>query len=311
MLWMSMLLLSGVSITLPTEAQVGGAQILLGEIAEIRGTDEDAVARVRALDLGYAPSVGYSRLLPRWRIERAASDALPGVELRFAGAEAVRVSADVRELPIAEVEGAARAALERGMNGVTAVLTLVEPIPTLVVPRSTQAVQLDAQAPASDPAAGRWTVPVRVHVDGVLHRTVWTTWQVDLARPLPVLVRDVPAGERIGADAVRIESVRTDSRLNGAPVDATSLVGTVAARPLAAGSVLLERDVRRVLLVRQSELVQLEIQNGAVTARVAAIARQSGHHGSLVRVQVVTTGREVAARVVGEDLVQIALGGGR
>src|SRR5690606_21765314 len=192
-----------------------------------------------------------------------------------------------------------------------AVLTLVEPIASMVVPAGEVDVRFEAEAPTNELAAGRWTIPVRVHVGDALYRTVWTTWQIEMSREMPVLVRDVPAGAVVGPDAVRFEAVRMETRLAGTPIDASTLIGTIAARPLTAGAVLLERDVKRALLVKQNEVVQLEVQNGAVTARVAAVARQSGHHGSIVRVQIATTGREITARVIGQDLVRVALGGTR
>lgn len=303
------LLLSGVTVTLPAEARVAGAEIRLGAIARVEGEDPAEVARVRALELGYAPSPGYSRLLARWKIEQQASEGLPGITLSFAGETAVRVRAEVRELAPMEVEQAARTALQRRLGGQAVGLTLLEPIQVLAVPVGEGGLSLEAELPAQELAVGRLSVPVRVRVDGALYRTVWTTWRLDSTRSLPVLVRDVPAGAPIGPDAVRFEERRLEAPLGGTPIEAGMLIGTVAVRPLGAGSVLLERDVRRALLVRQNEQVQLEVQRGPIVARVGAVARQSGHHGSTVRVMVPTTGREVTARVIGENLVQVVLGG--
>lgn len=309
MLLLSLLFCSGVSVTLPAEARVHGAEIRLGEIAEVVGDDPAEVARVRALELGYAPSPGYSRLLARWKIESQAAEALPSIALTFAGESSVRVQVAVRELEAQRIEEAARTALMRRLAGTSVELVLVEPVQPMIVPQGDTELVLEAEVPSHDLAAGRFTVAVRVRIDGALYRTVWTSWQVELTRSLPVLVRDVPSGAPIGPDAVRFEERRLESPLAGAPIDAALLVGTVAARPLGAGAVLLERDVRRVLLVRQNEQVQLEILRGPIVARTGAVARQSGHHGSIVRVQVPGTGRELTARVVGENLVQVVLGG--
>lgn len=309
MLTLCLLLVSGVSVTLPAEARVAGAEIRLGAIARVEGDDPVAVARVLELELGYAPSPGYSRLLARWKIEQLAAERLPGLTLTFAGEPAVRVRAEVRELAPSEVELAARGALLRRLGGESVRLSLVEPIPALAVPAGEGGLSLDAEVPQQELSVGRLTVPVRVRIDGALYRTVWTTWQIEATRSLPVLVRDLPAGAPIGPDSVRFEERRLDAPLGGTPIDAAMLIGTVAARPLGAGAVLLERDVRRALLVRQNEQVQLEVQRGPILARVGAVARQSGHHGATVRVMVPSTGREVTARVIGENLVQVILSG--
>ncbi len=309
MLTLCLLLVTGVSVTLPAEARVASAEIRLGAIARVEGDDPVAVARVRELDLGYAPSPGYSRVLARWKIEQQAAEHLPGLTLSFAGEPAVRVRAEVRELAPLEVEEAARNALQRRLGNGNVRLTLLEPIPALSVPAGEGGLLLDAELPLQELAVGRVSVPVRVRIDGALYRTVWTTWQLEATRSLPVLVRDLPAGAPIGPDAVRFEQRRLEAPLGGEPIDAAMLIGTVAARPLGAGAVLLERDVRRALLVRQNEQVQLEVHRGPIVARVGAVARQSGHHGASVRVMVPTTGREVTARVIGENLVQVVLGG--
>jgi hypothetical protein len=77
--------LGGATVTLPVDAKVKGTEIELGELCLVAGLDGELVARVRALELGYAPAPGFSRLLTAERIRAELARALPGVEIRVTG----------------------------------------------------------------------------------------------------------------------------------------------------------------------------------------------------------------------------------
>jgi hypothetical protein len=56
---------ASIVINVPPEAQVQGAQIILGDVAEIQGEPADTVARMRQVLLGQAPPAGVERLLSK------------------------------------------------------------------------------------------------------------------------------------------------------------------------------------------------------------------------------------------------------
>ena len=88
---MTTLLLAGVTVSLPMEADVHGTEILLGDVATISGEDAAEVSAVEGLSLGYAPAPGYSRLLQRHRLEQLVDRKLPDVVIAFRGEPACRV----------------------------------------------------------------------------------------------------------------------------------------------------------------------------------------------------------------------------
>ena len=69
MLILATLLLSNITVTLPAEASVEGSEITLGQIATITGADPEEVARIAAIELGYAPSPGFTRVVQGWKVE--------------------------------------------------------------------------------------------------------------------------------------------------------------------------------------------------------------------------------------------------
>ena len=80
-----------VTVTLPTEARVSGMEIRLGDIATISGADPVQVALVEAVELGYVPAPGYSRLFGREYLVRDVHARIESVEVVFAGAAQCRV----------------------------------------------------------------------------------------------------------------------------------------------------------------------------------------------------------------------------
>src|SRR6185503_15040325 len=127
-------LLGSVTVTVPVEAKVKGTEIELGELCLVAGLDGELVARVRALELGYAPAPGFSRILTAERIRSELAKSIPGIEVRVTGERACRVWPQVEDVPPAALEESARAELTRVFAGKEATFTLSELISSVKVP---------------------------------------------------------------------------------------------------------------------------------------------------------------------------------
>jgi flagella basal body P-ring formation protein FlgA len=298
--------LCGLTLTLAPEARVQGTEIELHEIGAFSGDDGDLAARLRALPLGYAPAPGYARLVARAEIERAIESAVPGAAIEIRGA-ACRAVAEVERVGGADLARAAEAALSELFAGRDAAMRALAEPAALDVPRSSRPPELRASLARQAPRPGRWSVPIEVWVEGGLYQTVWTSYQVDLVEEQPVLVRDVRRGEYLDAGAVEMRRVRLSGELSGAPLPAHLCTGSVAVRPLTAGSVLCDRDVERVHLVRRGDAVQLVVRKGPITARSSAVARTDGFLGDRIRVGAADRVLDASAVVVGRGVVEIDL----
>jgi hypothetical protein len=71
------MLFGGVTVVLPAESTVRGTEVSLGEVALVSGPDAAQVERVRAFDLGYTPTPGYSRVVRRERLVALLEDRHP------------------------------------------------------------------------------------------------------------------------------------------------------------------------------------------------------------------------------------------
>jgi len=300
-------LLAGITVTLPVEAKVKGTEIELGELCLVAGLDGELVARVRALELGYAPAPGFSRLLTAERIKSELARALPGLEVRVVGERACRVWPEIDEIAPGVLEEAARAELVRAFAGKEATFTLSEPIGSVKVPMGERGRQVSARVPASELHSGIIGVPVEVLVDGLRYRTVWTTWRVDVWETRPVLTRPVRAGEELRPELFSRARVQIGRASEPEALDPRQVFGAVAKRDLALGERVTVQDVHRPAAVTLGATLFLRVKKGAIEARVSALALETGSVGERIRVKTVEAGQELVATIVGRDLCEISL----
>ena len=306
------LLLSSVSVVLPTEVRVSGTELRLGAVAQVAGEDAQEVARIEAVLLGYAPAPGYSRLLQAARLLEEIKTAAPGVDVRIVGARACRVWPETAAVTGSAIEAVARQELGRHLANTDAQATIISSPQDIQVPASAEQSVLRSLIPAASVRPGVVSVPVRVMVDGSVYRTVWTSWNVEVWATQSVLVREVRAGESLTASMFeRRRSALSFSNARGQVLGHELLVGSVAARDLAAGIVLTEKDVVRPKLIKAGDMIFFEITKGAITARVPAIAQEDGARGDRISVTLVQSEREIKGIVASRELVHMNLGSAR
>ncbi len=303
----TLLLIGGISITLPQEAQIKGTEITLGEVASIRGEDPAAVERFKGLSLGYAPAPGYSRLFSKRTIEVRLAEAIAGQEFTVSGALECRVFPVVETVEKKTIGEAALAELGRLFASTEAEIKLKSVLRDLVIPQGGEPVTVRARLEGKQLRPGLWNVPVQILVDGTVYQTVWTALTVEMWDTHLVLSRDVGRGESLTAALFKEMRVKRTTQARGKPIDTTQLIAAIATRDLAAGTVVTDRDVQRTVVIKRGDMLTLEVIKGNITARAIAVARQDGRAGDRIRVSMNEGGRELVAIVVSKDCVQVRL----
>jgi flagella basal body P-ring formation protein FlgA len=298
---------SGATVTLPVEARVKGTEITLGEVAQVSGLDAELVGRLRAIELGYSPAPGFSRMLTAERVRQALAKEFPAVEVRVTGERACRLWPEVTVLEPAAIEAAARTELARTFAGKEATYHLKDALASVQVPVGDVDQKVVARAPAGEPKSGVLGVPVEIHVDGLRYRTVWTSWTVEVWETRPVLTRPVKAGEELRPDLFGRARVQVGRAAELEHLDPAQLSGTIAKRDLAPGQAVTALDVHRPAAVTLGSNLFLRVRKGSIEARVSAVALETGAVGDRVRVRTLQAGQEMQATVVGRDLCEIVL----
>jgi len=104
---------------------------------------------------------------------------------------------------------------------------------------------------------------------------------------------------------MREETVRREVLL-----ELDRVVGQSARRPLRAGEVLRDNDLRAPLLVNRNGLVTIVLRAGGMSLSAQGRALDDGARGDTVRVLNVQSKRTIEAQVIGPDAVAV-VGGAR
>ncbi len=307
---------SSAEIQLRRECHASSHVVRLGDVADIYTTDAQEKNRLASVELFVAPAERTSRRVTARDIQDAL--ALRGVAMgkhRFSGAATVKVHARM----------SGRSA--RGVRlSSSVVATSRRKVSDAIVAYLQQTVeasdpwQVDVELPADQtqliatssgrlqvsggtrPWVGRQRFIVRI---GAVDLPI--TVQVTLPPMTVVAVRAIGRGEVIRASDVALKSLKPRHSALAVLHDLKDVIGKEAIRPIAAGQVVPDRNIRSPLLVRRGDIVTVYVYSGGVRVRTTARARQQGSLGETVEVEslVKREKRRYLARVASTQTVEV------
>lgn len=124
------------------------------------------------------------------------------------------------------------------------------------------------------------------------------------ARGLQVIHR-IRQGERIGHDDLVLVEGRLSQIPRGTFEDYDRIVGTMARNELRPGQWLTDRLVSTPDVVKRGQAVTMRLVRGQLKISAPGIVRQDAGLGELIRVQNAQSGKELYAKVVSNDEVQV------
>jgi flagella basal body P-ring formation protein FlgA len=117
--------------------------------------------------------------------------------------------------------------------------------------------------------------------------------------------RLIRRGERVGPDDITV----TEGYLSQIPNDAIArpddIANAVARREIRPGAWITGRMFELPTLVRNRQIVTLKLVNGPILIEAKGVAKQEGALGDVIRVQNVSSKRDVLARVTGTETVEV------
>ncbi len=113
------------------------------------------------------------------------------------------------------------------------------------------------------------------------------------------------AQAHLGTDVVRRQRVETLSLTGNPWMGDPSGDECAIANPVAAGSVVLERHVRRRPLIHRGETIAARLQDGSLAVEFQAVALEDGYRGSGLRVRSLLKPVEMRGKVLNETTVVV------
>ena len=117
--------------------------------------------------------------------------------------------------------------------------------------------------------------------------------------------RIIRRGDRVTAGDLTTLRGRLSQLPRGAFTEHESLIGTIAQRELRPGEWLTGRMIDRPDVVKARQVVTIGLAHGPIQITCKGISQQGGSPGDIIRVKNLSSQREVLARVVNKDLVEV------
>lgn len=285
------------------EVKIRGANITLGDIANIIYEGEDKATRIvelREIPLGEAPTPKGRLTLAGAKIIQAIEDA--GIKRESIGysiphtvvVERLGRSIDAAELlPVVRDKLAAEADYDLQVREV--VLKNGQVVP---VGESEYEVQI-----LGKPQGGKIPVRVAAYVEKEPAARFLATAIVDDWREVPVLKRNIERGMLISADDVELVRLNLFNQPRDVASDTEEVVGRRVKTRLRAGDVVRKTTIDIPPTITRGKQVTMTFQKGIFKATALGQALDDGLEGEFIRLKNVDSKKVLRAKIVSKDEV--------
>ena len=176
--------------------------------------------------------------------------------------------------------------------------------PKIKVPKGAK-VTFQPNPPANGRYLGRVTIPIVLLVDGKAFHRVQVSGEVEVYREVICVRRSLKKGAVLKRSDL-IVAKRPLSRLHGEPImELEAAIGMELRRSLRGGQILRQRDIRRPILVKRGQIVEIVAQTSNVFITLKGRAQDSGARGDVIRVRNAASKKVLLAEVVGPKTVEV------
>ncbi|EGO64074.1 flagellar basal body P-ring formation chaperone FlgA [Acetonema longum] len=298
---------SATAITVAAESIVKGPDITLGEIAAIKGPDNQRIKYLSRIKLGPAPAPGQRTLFTR---------ELLGIRLQAAQADydgivwqvppEFQVTTASQLLAGDRLQKAALAGLKKKLvidASEDVEVTLLDPVGDRLAPTGT--FSFDVQIPASIRYSTPMSFYLLVQHEGTLYQRIPLKCTVRRFAPIVVTVRPIKAHEVLTAEKLQLER-RDVGRLTADYItDMEKVIGLEVKRTLMTGTVLTASLLNQPVQVKRNSPVTIVGRVAGIEITAAGVALQDGRNGQVIQVRNQSSQRVVAAKVISAGMVQV------
>jgi flagella basal body P-ring formation protein FlgA len=210
-----------------------------------------------------------------------------------------------RELSTELLQGAIQRYLEHSwaQRVKTISVTVLDPSETIPMPAGITEFQVLSSG--SDDGLGRRLFHVVVAVSGKPWKTVPVLADVSAMIDAIVPTRLLRSEEIIDGADLKTAHIRIHQLNHPFITDRDEVMGKSAARPLPPDTPLRPAFVKAPLLVKKGDRVLIEARRGGLSIHTYGITKASGQLGQTIMVANLDSGRELRAKVVAHNLVQV------
>ncbi|MCL5283792.1 MAG: flagellar basal body P-ring formation chaperone FlgA, partial [Armatimonadetes bacterium] len=256
-----------VLIIVQPNTTVNTGHILLGEIADIAGSDSHLVTELKSLDVGVSPLAGlYRILLPSDIMVRLRFNHIDLNRIAITIPKQVRVSRSAANVTGEQMLQAAIAAVKSAMKDTSGVKIKPVQIPQdASVPEGV--VTVTAGAPEGQLNSGIVTVPVTISVNNRPNATIDVPLRIQKTAMVVVAEHPLEAQTIIGPNDVTLAPVVLQDGAPDTIYQLSDAIGKKTTRRILEGSPIPVNAVQLPSIIASGDRIIVEIMVGGVTAQ--------------------------------------------
>ena len=298
---------SALHIHLPREVTIKDNSLKLGQVGIIRGK-EPLVARATEIALGRISMPGQKIVLDRSVIlSRLACSGVPASKVTLTGAEKITVRRQHQLIKGSELVELASSFLKKNLRpGSVCQLNPIRIPADVVVPGASKDIKLSPRL-VGRRAGSRARVQIIAVADGKQIGTRQVTFLLRYNRRRVVALVDIPAGE-----AVNPENVKIEKSISNYPEPAgwSPPYGLIAKRRITANSVIhphMIGPVKPQVLLKRNQTVVIRIERPGLLVTAIGEVMKEARAGEYIKVRNVDSKRTILARVNEDGTVEPVL----
>lgn len=293
-----------VSVTVLPFSRVSGKELAVRDLAEIKGP-EALRQRIGDLKIGTSPMPGKQKRIPGSMVESKIRSLFPNRnnQLSLSIPGIIVVERAGQEVTESELQALFYAHVEKRVEGRPFRLKDVKIRGNRILPFGQKTLTVDDRQNLK--YKGRVAVTVRPEVEHEKTSPIYISGWVDLFDEVVCAERDIPRGEKIKREDLRLSRQNLSKSPPGLMTRPEKVEGTVAKSRIEKGSYIRDAMIAQAPVVRKGDVVKITANSGGLTVVAQGVAREDGRMGEKVMVENIRSNKNIPARVVGPGAVEV------
>ena len=298
-------ILANTVVRVPDSVRINKPFITLGEIADIRGEDQQVIELLKAVKLSKAPKPGMMKEIPGDSIEtKILQSGVETATLTLYLPEKVAVKTEGIEISPQEIEGMVKKfILHKVPWDSKNVAITVSPVEALTLPQG--AVTYELSARKKEDFLGSANIALVFLVDGQATKKIQVHVTVDVIQEVLVSNRPLRRHDVIAQEDMRLEKMNLAELQADVIADPGEVIGKRTKRNLAVNTPLRLTFLEMPPLVKRGDMVTIVAETDVLKITTKGVVTESGCKGDMVRVVNVNSRKELFAKVRDARTVEV------
>ena len=293
------------TITISDEVQVSEETIILGNIAQITGS-QDMISLLQAIEIRKSPQPGYSANVSKSHLEYVIKQ--KGIDvstINFNVPQNFKVTRRSQKITQSDLS-------ECAVSFIKDMMPWEEDDVTITVQSSQNEITLPEGELELLPSCsnnikfiGNTSVTVEVIVNGSSIRKTNVSLKIQVFSEVLVAKSNIQRGDPLTTENTGLEKREIKQYSNNVFTDTGIIEGKVAAVNISNGTIINERLLEIPLAIHSGDTVTIIATTGQVEVRAEGKARQNGRMGETISVVNTGSGKKLQATVIDEGTVLI------